>query len=270
MVLSHQFYAIQLKMKTNKIRNVWYDFDTHIASKNTSHDPQEINKQLAAIFCPGPFYYYIFDFGTYSFAFMSEHYKTIIGLDPTTLTIDQFLGRAHPDDIDYFSRSEKVIAKFLFEYLEPKQILNYKVSYCFRLLTANNTYKLFLHQAMGITLDEWGNLGRVLGVHSDISHITTSNNRKLSLFGLNGEPSFTNIDVYKKDAVDFKPDTINLTPRETEILRLLAEGVITKEIAKTLFIAEPTVRKHRENLLRKTNSKNTAHLIANSIKNGLI
>jgi len=66
------------------------------------------------------------------------------------------------------------------------------------------------------------------------------------------------------------PESFLLTTREKEVLRLLAEGATTKEIAQKLSIAEPTVRKHRENLLKKTESKNTAHLIASGIKLGLI
>lgn len=42
-----------------------------------------------------------------------------------------------------------------------------------------------------------------------------------------------------------------LTPREHDVLRLLADGLSSKRIAQALGIAPATVRKHRENLLRK-------------------
>src|SRR5690606_40306109 len=42
-----------------------------------------------------------------------------------------------------------------------------------------------------------------------------------------------------------------LTPREEEVLKLVAEGHSSKEIAELLFISVKTVQRHRENLLSK-------------------
>jgi len=47
-----------------------------------------------------------------------------------------------------------------------------------------------------------------------------------------------------------------LTPRETEVLRLVSEGKTNAEIAKQLFIAEVTVRNHLSNIFKKTGFKN--------------
>jgi len=257
-------------MKNSKVRQVWNRFDFHTAHQSTDHDPVKTNKYLSAIFCPGPFYNYIFDFGNYQFVHVSSSYNTIVGKDPETLTIDDLIASVHPEDQDFFAKCEQTAAKFLFGHIPPNQMLDYKVSYCFRIKTADGTYKLFLHQALALSLDEEGRLGRVIGVHTDISHSSTTNNYKLSFFGINGAPSYTNIDVYGEGASDFRPNEFSLTKREQEILRLLAEGASTKNIAETLFIAAPTVKKHRENMLKKTKAKNMAHLVSIGIKNGLI
>lgn len=45
----------------------------------------------------------------------------------------------------------------------------------------------------------------------------------------------------------------NLTAREVEVLELIAEGMINKEIAKQLFISEKTVKNHVSNIFRKLN-----------------
>lgn len=63
------------------------------------------------------------------------------------------------------------------------------------------------------------------------------------------------------------PDII-LTPREKEIIRLIAEGQNTKEIASTLFISINTVESHRKNMLLKTGLKNVAHLVKWAYENG--
>ncbi len=60
-----------------------------------------------------------------------------------------------------------------------------------------------------------------------------------------------------------------LTPREIEVLKLLAEGFSNKEIAKQLFISVKTVETHRHNIMEKLDLDNFADLIKYAIKNGL-
>lgn len=60
-----------------------------------------------------------------------------------------------------------------------------------------------------------------------------------------------------------------LTKREMEVLKLIAEGLNTREIAQTLFISEYTAEGHRKNLLIKFNVKNTALLIKKAVEEGL-
>jgi DNA-binding NarL/FixJ family response regulator len=61
-----------------------------------------------------------------------------------------------------------------------------------------------------------------------------------------------------------------LTNREIEVLKLVAEGLTSKEIAELLSISIRTVEHHRANLLKKLNLKNTADLIKHAIQNGFI
>jgi DNA-binding NarL/FixJ family response regulator len=58
--------------------------------------------------------------------------------------------------------------------------------------------------------------------------------------------------------------------REIEVLKLVAEGLTSKEIAEMLSISIRTVEHHRANLLKKLNLKNTADLIKHAIQNGFI
>ncbi len=70
----------------------------------------------------------------------------------------------------------------------------------------------------------------------------------------------------KKDA----HKTSELTEREKEILFHICKGLSNQEIANELCLSKRTVDKHRENLLSKTNSKNTASLVIYAIKNSVI
>lgn len=62
----------------------------------------------------------------------------------------------------------------------------------------------------------------------------------------------------------------DLTERELEILRLVADGFTNKEIGEKLFISHRTVDTHRTNLMRKLEVNNIAGLISFAIKNKLI
>jgi DNA-binding NarL/FixJ family response regulator len=63
-------------------------------------------------------------------------------------------------------------------------------------------------------------------------------------------------------------DTV--TQREREILKLIAEGYLNKEIAEFLNISVKTVEKHRANIMKKLNLHNVASLTAYAIERGLI
>ncbi|MFC0878259.1 response regulator [Saccharicrinis sp. FJH2] len=63
---------------------------------------------------------------------------------------------------------------------------------------------------------------------------------------------------------------LSLTEREEEILHLICNGLSNQEIADKLKISKRTVDKHRENLLSKSGSNNTAGLVVFAIKNGIV
>ncbi|WP_229796703.1 response regulator transcription factor [Algibacter mikhailovii] len=52
-----------------------------------------------------------------------------------------------------------------------------------------------------------------------------------------------------------------ISPREREVLNLVADGFSSKEIAEILFISNHTAISHRKNLIEKFHVKNTAQLI---------
>ncbi len=66
------------------------------------------------------------------------------------------------------------------------------------------------------------------------------------------------------------PDKIELTSREIEIMKLIAEGMSNKEIGKQLHISDRTVDTHRTNIMRKLEVKNVAGIIRYAMKSGYV
>lgn len=61
-----------------------------------------------------------------------------------------------------------------------------------------------------------------------------------------------------------------LSPREQEVIRLIANGSTSKEIASKLFISVATVETHRTNLMSKLGVRNVAGLVLYAFQNGLV
>lgn len=63
---------------------------------------------------------------------------------------------------------------------------------------------------------------------------------------------------------------IDLSMREIEVLHLVAEGYTNQEMAEKLFLSKRTIEGHRQMLIDKTRSKNTAALIRFAVVNGYL
>ncbi|MDN5764572.1 MAG: response regulator transcription factor [Humibacillus sp.] len=61
-----------------------------------------------------------------------------------------------------------------------------------------------------------------------------------------------------------------LTPRESEVLALIAEGLSNREIARRLFVSEATVKTHINNLFAKAHLRDRAHAVSYAYTHGLV
>jgi two-component system response regulator NreC len=78
-------------------------------------------------------------------------------------------------------------------------------------------------------------------------------------------------DYLKQASASGQPEVYDaLTPREQEVLILIAEGLSNPEIAERLVISVKTVDRHRENIMRKLNLHSRIDLVKYAIKVGLI
>ena len=85
------------------------------------------------------------------------------------------------------------------------------------------------------------------------------------------EPSLTtevNSNLVKRDVVKDKLE--ELTVRELEVLKMLAKGLLNKEIAVTLNISERTVKNHVSNIFKKINVSDRTQAAVFAIKNNIV
>jgi DNA-binding NarL/FixJ family response regulator len=60
------------------------------------------------------------------------------------------------------------------------------------------------------------------------------------------------------------------TPREIEVLQLVSDGLVNREIGARLFLSEETVKSHVRHILAKLHARSRAHAVAVGFRRGLI
>jgi DNA-binding NarL/FixJ family response regulator len=60
------------------------------------------------------------------------------------------------------------------------------------------------------------------------------------------------------------------TAREIEVLQLISEGLVNRDIGKMLFLSEETVKSHVRHLLAKLQARSRAHAVAIGFRRGLL
>ncbi len=76
--------------------------------------------------------------------------------------------------------------------------------------------------------------------------------------------------IHKIQPLQEENDADLLTPRQRDILRLVASGQTNREIAEVLEISVRTVEVHRFNLMRRLNVRNVAQLLRRALQLGLL
>jgi DNA-binding CsgD family transcriptional regulator len=242
--------------------DVWLSNRTPKTTPTCQISFDELNNSIIST---GPFSFFIIDFFDMSLSNISPSFYEMHGFDPKIISFNDVLEAIHPEDIDFVVKAEAFLTHFFSEKIGREKLLSYKISYSYRARLENGRYALFNHQALMLTMDDNGGYGKSLNINTRIDHLSNSNTYKISLIGLNGEPSFMSLSL-DGDNQDLR----EFSKREIDIIKLISNGLSNAEIAEKLFISTLTVKKHRNNILTKSDSKNTAQLIKNCVLQGLI
>ncbi|TBW27129.1 response regulator transcription factor [Gramella sp. KN1008] len=240
------------------------------------YEASEQFKQLSAFLTPGNSYYYIVNFHNLELDLVSDSVEDFTGVDRENVTMNDILGTALPEEIEFVKKKENVINDFFMRYLDREEILSYKVIYTYRMKDAKGKIRTILHQATPLSMTDNGMFQHVFSVHSDISYLKMVSSRDVSFVHLKGGRSYYNINTvhgcFDPRYSEFREQSLNdlLTEREKEIVSELARGLSAEDIARELNLSPHTVKTHRKNILQKSGSSNTAQLVAKCITGGVI
>ncbi len=226
---------------------------------------QDFYKKLLNYFLLGDSYYFIINHQSFSIEFVSKEVENVLGYHPNEFDMQFMNDKIHPDDRAWFLTFGKSVVNF-YSHLAIEKWMKYRVRYDIRLRKSKGDFARILYQGILLEHDGSGGFLRTLNIHSDISYLKHDGIPVLSFIGMDGEPSYYNVasnNIY----IESKDE---LTKREKQVLSLLIEGKLSKEISNILKISKQTVDTHRKNMLHKNHLNNTGELIGKAIRFGWI
>lgn len=253
------------------LRKVCYDGD--LTEEGEIFGVLQKFKELSDFKHPALPTFFVIDYTNASYKFMTEGFDSVVGYNSMAFIeggLNMVMDIFHAADFKIYN--EKVFAaNLLFLKNAPQEEhKKYTFSYTFRVRCLNGKYKCMMQRGCYITSKETNLPLFSLGMVLDVTHLKTDTImlhtiEKVDL--LNGVLNTATLDSnyfypHEEDAL--------FTGKEKNILRWIADGLSSKQLADKLFVSEHTITTHRKNMLRKTNTKNVAELIAFSIRNRII
>jgi DNA-binding CsgD family transcriptional regulator len=205
----------------------------------------------------------IYDLYQQKHLFLSSRFETIFGYNISKAHEEgneYFDKKVHPDDFVTAMKIASYFLKLAFS-LPAEEKKDYKLINDYRIKNADGKYIRVIEQFQALELDKYGNVWLALCV------MDLSPNQDISL------PLQNKVINFKMGELYHFPDSIkevNLSKREKEILNLISDGLISKEIADNLFISVHTVNTHRQKILEKLDVTNSHEAIKIAKTYGLI
>lgn len=258
---------MHLNDKIQLLHQVWNSENGIQPKKSHELEVPKLEDIITKVFSSGLYYTYIIDFFDRSISNVNKSILDIHGFDLNKVTLNDIIGSIHPDDMHHVAKCEEILLEYFYKAPSPLNILDYKTTYYFRMMTTEGKYHLFQHNVVILNTDDKGAVCKAFNIHIDVDHIMSQNNGKVTFMGLYGNDHFFSVEV---GAISHKENkSINpFTKRERQIVAAMAEGKTSKEMADFFKISVDTVMNHRKNILSKAQCNSTPQLITKAIKEG--
>ncbi len=231
---------------------------TENISRSKYADIIERNYRLKKNIEFGASFYFVYDVVKESYPYLEKEFYEVTGYPPSLIMrgkIDYITRYIHPDDAQQYHHASLKWRDIIENYSNKDREI--EASFDFRLLSSEGRAIRLLHQTLHIEFSHIGKMLFIIGKCSDISHWNKSNDMILSITSSEGIKNFYFPSMPKSNT------TIKVfSPQEKKIIRLLAEGNNSKDIAGEMAITFNTANTHRRNMLRKANVRNTSELVS--------
>jgi DNA-binding CsgD family transcriptional regulator len=229
--------------------------------------PFKDNPAMDVVLNAGPSLTVITDLRLSQYVYVTKNCEQLLGF-----TADEFLRKGiefglsliHPEDINDYHKALKFVWDFLLA-LPPAKRKYYKTSADFRIRTRTGIYRRMLQQNTALQTDKSGNILLLLMVLTDISHLKKETGVSAAIISTENEGYL----VWDAKDTGLK-NQVAFSKRERELIKFLAEGFSTKQIADRLNLSEYTVSTHRRNMLDKTKLPNARALVSYAINHGML
>lgn len=183
---------------------------------------------------------------------------------------ERIIELVHKDDYKIFNEKLFSASSLFLQKTPQPEHHKYVFSFNYRLYKRNKTISNVWQSGTYLTSEKTGLPLYNIGVVLDISSIKTDTliSQTIEKIESLGNRKHKTL-VEKNYFYPCEEDTL-LTRQEKNVLGYMADGFSSKQVAAKLKISENTVSNHRQNMLRKTNTKNVAELVAFSIRSRII
>jgi len=207
----------------------------------------------------------VFDMHLQRHVYVSDTYSQMFGYDLEELKKDDigyFNSRIHPDDIVELRTSGLEMMTCMLS-LDATERPDYKSVSEYRILGSNGDFLRIIEQQQVLELDADGNVWLALSILDLSPNQETDGGIKSQLFNFK---SGTLVPI-PTNAVKPNP---GLTKKETEVLSLVKDGLLSKEISHKLCISVHTVNTHRQRILEKLGADNSMEAVNKASVLGLL
>lgn len=164
--------------------------------------------------------------------------------------------RVHPDDLIGLLESGIYFLQLAFFQFPKEEWKNYKVVSDYRVRNAQGCWVRVIEQHLCLELDKRGN------IWLDLSILDLNPDQDITVPFRSRAMNFRTGRFFDYKPLDASDELApQLSVREKEVLKLIAGGMISKQIADKLFISVNTVNTHRQRIIEKLNVTNTAEAI---------
>lgn len=209
----------------------------------------------------------IFDMYRRKHVFASYNFPELFSYDMDRIRnedVDYFTLQTHPDDIKSLTRNGVTSFRFFLEAKENKR--DHKLISEYR-INLGGKYTRVIEQIQGLEYDSRGNSWLSLCV-LDVSPNQAPLNRVESKIQNFKTGEVFSLPDYPETA--YREGKIELTPREKAVLKLVRDGLLSKEISGELAISVNTVNTYRQRIIEKLDANNSQEAIRYAEKLGLI